>query len=58
MNEKQSWCKYGGKDNNWKLTFLNCQNNILVKPNIDIRTTSNIPIFISPLGSPMYLKNK
>ena len=29
---------------------MNYQNNILVKPNIDIRIISNIPIIISPLG--------
>ena len=30
--------------------FLNYQDNILVKPNIDIRITSNILIIISLLG--------
>ena len=41
----------GGNDNDWQLTFSNCQDNILVKPNIDIRIISNILIMISPLGS-------
>ena len=49
--KKKSWCKYGEeKDNDRQLTFSNCQDNVLVKSNIDIRITSNIPIIISPLG--------
>ena len=31
--------------------LLNCQDNILVKPNIDIRITRNVLIIISPLDS-------
>ena len=41
----------GKKDNDQQLTFSNCQDNVLVKPNIDIGITSNILIVISPLGS-------
>ena len=41
----------GKKDNDQQLTFSNCQDNVLVKPNIDIGITSNILIIISPLGS-------
>ena len=40
----------GKKYNDQQLTFWNCQDKILVKPNIDIRITSNILIIISPLG--------
>ena len=59
MNEKKSWCRYRGKkDIDWQLTFSNRQENILVKPNIDIRITSSIPIIISPLGSTNISENK
>ena len=40
----------GKKDNDWQLTFSNRQDNILMKPNIYIRITSNIAIIISLLG--------
>ena len=40
----------GGKDKDRQLMFSNRQDNILVKPNIDIRITSKILITISPLG--------
>ena len=49
MSEKKTWCKYKKKDNDQQLIFLNHQDNILVKPIIDIRITSNILITISPL---------
>ena len=51
MNEKHHGANTKKKDNDQQLTFLNRQINILVKPNIDKRITSNIPITISPLGS-------
>ena len=41
----------GKKDNDWQLSFLNRQDNILVKSNIDMRIKSNTPIILSPLGS-------
>ena len=34
-----------------QVSYPNRQNNILVKPNIDVTIKSNIPIIISPLGS-------
>ena len=45
------------KDKDRQLTFLNHQDNILDKPNIDIRIKSNISIIISHLGS-IYVSGK
>ena len=47
---KKNGTNMGKKYNDQQLTFWNCQDKILVKPNIDIRITSNILIIISPLG--------
>ena len=51
MNKKNHGANMGKKDNDQQLIFSNCQDNILVKPNIDIRIISNILIIMLPLGS-------